>query len=95
MAEKSDEADWLRGDWYEKWLDATEDADSSLMATLEALRGRVEQTILAALSDRDVVLEEAAKVVETWRESLLCQHGYDQSLYLAQAIRALKGGVNE
>lgn len=42
--------DWLRGDWYERWQDATENADEELMATLESLRGRVEQTIRAALS---------------------------------------------
>lgn len=42
--------DWLRGDWYERWEDATENADDELMSTLEALRGRVERTILAALA---------------------------------------------
>lgn len=42
--------DWFRGDWYEKWQDATENASDDLMATLEALRGRVERTIAAALA---------------------------------------------
>lgn len=48
--------DWLRGDWYEKWQDATENADAELMTTLDALRIRVERTITAALS-RSIVGE--------------------------------------
>jgi hypothetical protein len=43
--------EWLGGDWYERWQDATEGADEDLMATLESLRVRVERTILAALKD--------------------------------------------
>jgi len=76
------EADWLRGDWYEKWQDATEDADANLMATLEALRGRVEQIILAALKDGDVVLEEAAEraaFVAGYRAAHMVPDAYDST----------------
>lgn len=72
---------------------------------------------LAALSDRDVVLEEAAKVVERRRDQRFEEHGTrepdtnathysgsaaetyealdEEDEEIAQAIRALKGGVDE
>ena len=58
-----DRDEWLRGDWYEKWQDATEDANDSLMATLEALRGRVERTILAALARPRAAVGKQSRVV--------------------------------
>lgn len=57
--------------------------------------------ILAALSDRDVVLEEAAKVAEDWMQGSMLsgdcatEDAQRTGKAVAQAIRALKGGVDE
>lgn len=48
------EMDWLRGDWYEAYEDAVTAIDEGGVTEddLERLRGRVEQTIRAALTVR-------------------------------------------
>ena len=51
------------------------------------------ETLRAALSDRDVVLEEAAKVAEDWTGPAFSGHEVAQKI--AKDIRALKGGVDE
>jgi len=57
---------------------------------------------LTALSDRDVVLEEAAKVVENEKvdaensDDVMSDRAYNAACdHAAQAIRSLKGGVDE
>jgi len=63
--------DWLRGDWYERWQDATENADDGLMATLESLRMRVEGTILAALNHADPASDDVRELLREARARLL------------------------
>lgn len=74
--------DWLRGDWYEKWQDATENADEGLMATLEELRGRIERTIVAALStlSADAIRQGEGSEVERFREAIVTIIGRCEAL---------------
>ena len=69
-------------------VDTGEKGDSHVRISSD-LRDR----ILAALSDRDVALEEAVKVADHWADyyvnSKLDAEG------IARAIRSLKGGVDE
>ena len=78
---------------------------AGLFARLDGLMNADEtelvDTILAALSDRDVVLEEAAKVAEGWMQGSMLsgdcatEDAQRTGNAIAQAIRALKGGVDE
>lgn len=89
------EAEWLRGDWYEKWQDATENADDGLMATLEALRGRVERTILAALApapDSDVEKAINDTLVKITEAAVMCLDADEDDTFRLEAFgRGIEG----